>query len=387
MRENGVYVITEGLVGVGWALAQYLIQTVKARLILIEPVTFPEQSQWPQWLEAHDDQDDTRRKILRVQQLEKDGVQVLVLSVNMAEPTQMQQALSQAAEHFSDLHGVIHALDSAGGGGFRPIQDLSELPFAPTVQSLFALAQAVSEHEFDFCILTSSLSSVLGGLGQATHAATSLIMDAVAWQQSQLTSTPWVSVDWDVWLSDGEMSGMTLNASLAQFALSPAEGVEVARRILTRLPGSQIVISTGDLSARMKQLPHTLAPKAATSEALHSIHPRPQLSVPYVAPQTELEHTIAGLWQEVFGLEQIGIDDNFFELGGNSLIAIHSISRLKKVLHVEVLTSSLYQRPTVRFLAELLAQDEEQAAQQMAEKLTKRKADLGRRNQIVQRRR
>ena len=391
LRENGVYVITEGLVGVGWALAQYLAQTIKARLVLIEPLTFPEQSQWPQWLESHDAQDDTRRKILRVRQLEENGTPVLVLSANMVDPAHMQQAFSKAANLFGELHGVIHALDSAGGGGFRPIQDLgsaeSEQPLAHTVQSLFALAQAASKHEFDFCILTSSLSSVLGGLGQATHAATSLIMDATAGQQSQLTRTPWVSIDWDVWLSDGEMPGMALNASLAQFAITPADGVEVARRILTRLPDSQIVISTGDLSARMKQRPHTLAPKAAESEALRSIHPRPQLSVPYVAPRTELEHTIAHLWQEVFGLEQIGIDDNFFELGGNSLIAIHSMSRLKKVLHVDVLTSSLYQRPTVRFLAELLAQDEEQAAQQLAEKLAKRKTELGRRNQIVQRRR
>ncbi len=389
LRENGVYLITEGLVGVGWALAQYLAQTVKARLVLIESSAFPDPSQWSQWLEAHDDQDDTHRKILRVRQLEGNGVSVLVLSVNMAEPVDMQQALAQASKHFGDLHGVIHALDSAEGGGFRPIQDLSEPQrLTPTLQSLFALAEATSTYPLDFCVLTSSLSSVLGGLGQATHAATSLIMDALAGQQSQLTLTPWVSIDWDVWQADGEMPGMALNTSLAQFAISPAEGVEVARRILTRLPGSQVVISTGDLSARIIQRPHTLlASKDTESEALRSQHPRPQLSVPYVAPRTELEQTVARIWQDVFGLEQIGIDDNFFELGGNSLIAIHSMSRLKKVLHVDVLTASLYQRPTIRFLAELLSQDEEQAAQQMAEKLAKRKAELGRRNQIVQRRR
>ncbi|HEY0738302.1 MAG TPA: phosphopantetheine-binding protein, partial [Herpetosiphonaceae bacterium] len=120
---------------------------------------------------------------------------------------------------------------------------------------------------------------------------------------------------------------------------------------------------------------------------LRAQHPRPQLSSPYVAPRTELERTITDTWQDVFGLEQIGIDDNFFELGGNSLIAIHTMGRLKKTLQVDVPTSMLYQRPTIRFLAELLAQDEDAAARQMAERLAKRKAELGRRNQVLQRRR
>ena len=46
--------------------------------------------------------------------------------------------------------------------------------------SLAALAQAVSDRELDFCLLTSSLASVLGGLGQAMHAAASLFMDTMA---------------------------------------------------------------------------------------------------------------------------------------------------------------------------------------------------------------
>jgi hypothetical protein len=178
-----------------------------------------------------------------------------------------------------------------------------------------------------------------------------------------------------------------MNAPLAQFAIAPAEGVEAARRLLTQLPGSRIVVSTGDLAARIRQRPHGFFPPGDTQEAgLRSQHPRPNLASPYVAPRTDLERAIAADWQEVFGLEQIGIDDNFFELGGNSLIAIHTMGRLKKIVQAEVPTAMLYQRPTIRFLAELLAQDEEQSARQMAERLAKRKVELGRRQQVLQRR-
>ena len=229
---------------------------------------------------------------------------------------------------------------------------------------------------------------MLGGLGQSAHAAASIFMDALAEQQSQLSTTPWLSVDWDVWQPEEGMPGAALNAALAQYAIAPAEGIEAARRLLAHLPGSRIIVSTGDLATRIQQRPRAfVAPSDQPGGTLQARHPRPTLSSVYVAPRSELERKIMETWQDVFGLEQIGIDDNFFELGGNSLIAIHSMGRLKKTLGADVPTAMLYQRPTIRFLAELLAQDEEQSARQMAERLAKRKADLGRRHQLPQRRR
>jgi phthiocerol/phenolphthiocerol synthesis type-I polyketide synthase E len=391
LREQGVYCVVDGLAGVGWALAQYLARTVRARLLLIEGAAFPESDQWAQWLATHDAEDGISRKIQRARALEQHGAEVLALGADSADLARMQHALARAVERFGDLHGVIHARGS-GGATFGPLQELDfaegERQLMPTVNSLFVLTQALAGRELDFCLLTSSLSSVLGGLGQAAHTAASLFMDAVAERQSQIGHTPWMSVDWDVWQAEGEMPVAAPNTPLAQFAIEPVEGVEAARRLLTQLPASQVVVSTGDLAARIRQRPSaSAAPGLQADGALRPRHPRPQLSSAYVAPQTELERTIMRSWQEVFGLEQIGIDDNFFELGGNSLLAIHTMGRLKKVLQVEVPTAMLYQRPTIRFLAELLAQDEEQTARQMAEQLAKRKAELSRRHQVVQRRR
>ncbi|HLF24979.1 MAG TPA: beta-ketoacyl synthase N-terminal-like domain-containing protein [Anaerolineae bacterium] len=391
LREKGVYLIIAGLVGVGWALAQYLARTVSAKLILIESSAFPEPHEWTHWLTTHEAQDGVSRKIQRAQALEEQGAQVLVLSADIADPADMQRALAQAIERFGDLHSAIHTPGSIGGETFRPIQELDsaecEQQLLPTVNSLFALGQVLTGRELDFCLLTSSLSSVLGGLGQTAHAAASLFMDAFAEHQNQTARTPWISVDWDVWQPEGELSVTGVNAPLAQFAIAPADGVEAARRVLTQLPGNPIIVSTADLSERLKHRSSAfVAPDLQAEGGLRSPHPRPQLASPYVAPRTDLERTIMRVWQEVFGLEQIGIDDNFFELGGNSLLAIHTMSRLKKALQARVPTATLYQKPTIRFLAELLAQDEEQAARQMAEKLAKRKAEFSRRHQVIQRR-
>lgn len=49
------------------------------------------------------------------------------------------------------------------------------------------------------------------------------------------------------------------------------------------------------------------------------------------APQTALEQTLATLWGELLGIEQIGREDNFFEIGGHSLLLISLIERLRRM--------------------------------------------------------
>ncbi len=61
--------------------------------------------------------------------------------------------------------------------------------------------------------------------------------------------------------------------------------------------------------------------------------PKPQLKTTgrkYKAPRNEIEKHLAEAWQQVLGIEQIGIDDDFFTMGGDSIKAIRIISRLQK---------------------------------------------------------
>ncbi len=75
-------------------------------------------------------------------------------------------------------------------------------------------------------------------------------------------------------------------------------------------------------------------------------------------PQKQLEQTILNIWQQVLGIEKIGLDDNFFELGGDSLVAVQLLSKLRKSINLknysglELSLSQLFKTPTI---AELLA--------------------------------
>ncbi|PEI11175.1 non-ribosomal peptide synthetase [Pseudomonas putida] len=74
----------------------------------------------------------------------------------------------------------------------------------------------------------------------------------------------------------------------------------------------------------------------------------------YRAPQTPLEQHVAGIWQEVLGLERVGLGDHFFELGGHSLLATQAVSRMRKLPGVQVTLRDLFDHPVLeRLLAAL----------------------------------
>ncbi|WP_144716314.1 non-ribosomal peptide synthetase [Flavobacterium anhuiense] len=74
----------------------------------------------------------------------------------------------------------------------------------------------------------------------------------------------------------------------------------------------------------------------------------------YVAPRTEREEQLAAIWQNLLGIEKVGIHDNFFELGGHSLLAVQLISRLQKLdFHIGV--KDIFAGPTIALMSERLS--------------------------------
>ncbi|HVR97271.1 MAG TPA: amino acid adenylation domain-containing protein [Thermoanaerobaculia bacterium] len=81
-----------------------------------------------------------------------------------------------------------------------------------------------------------------------------------------------------------------------------------------------------------------------------------QTAATYRPPADEMEALIAELWQEVLGLEQVGVDDNFFDLGGHSLALVQLQKKLRERLSREISIVELFRAPTVSSLARSLAE-------------------------------
>ena len=77
---------------------------------------------------------------------------------------------------------------------------------------------------------------------------------------------------------------------------------------------------------------------------------RPDLEQGYVAPRTAIEEALAGIWSQVLGVEQVGVNDNFFELGGDSILTIQIVSKAKSA-GLDFAPKQLFQHQTVAELA------------------------------------
>jgi acyl transferase domain-containing protein/acyl carrier protein len=363
LKENGVYLITGGLGDIGLVLSKYLVQTFKAKLILTTRSPFPAQEDWEQWLSQQAQDSVTCRKVRELQAIApygEEGAEILVVQADVANEQQMREVLDRSITRFDRIDGVFHAAGITEINSFRDIQGISRLDceqhFQPKLYGLLVLNKVLQNREIDFCVLMSSLASVLAGPEVVAYSAANIFMDSFVHWRSHNHLKPWLSVNWDRWqVGDQDKQSISQNTSLAEFEISPTEGLDALQRILASPDSLQIVVSSGDLQSRLDQWtkPETLSNSASTAQAeSFSLYPRPNLLNPYVPPRNEFEQKIALIWQQVLGIAEVGIYDNFFELNGDSLLATQAIARIRETFNIELPLRSIFENSTVSGLAE-----------------------------------
>ncbi len=131
----------------------------------------------------------------------------------------------------------------------------------------------------------------------------------------------------------------------------PEEGRDALARVLGGPRLAQVYVSSLDLPSLVKQAELTLA---AAGGAGGIKLERPDIDSEFVEARDEVERTLVGFWQELLGIDTIGVEDSFFDLGGHSLIAVRLFAKVKKAYSVEFPISVLFEAPTVARCADLV---------------------------------
>lgn len=381
LKKQGIYLFPEGLESIEVVLAEYLAKTFQAKLIFIENSTFPEKDNFSQWLETHTKDDEVSYKIKQLLALENNGAKVLVLRADKTNYEQMYQILVN--ENIGQINGVICSTEIRYKHLSVSIPEIttSELENNLKLQhrKISVLEKVLQNIDLDFCIVFSSLSSLLGGF-DLVYAASNQLINTFINRHNHHNYLPWYIINCDKLELNTNQEKTTLEkVSSSELAITLTEIIEVFKRVFSLNLGAQVILSTVDITTSKNQILNLDNKENSQSNNqldLGSYYSRPSLSNSYVAPTNNLEKQITEIWQEVLGIAEIGIYDNFYELGGDSLSATQLVSRLRTKFPVdlplrELLSSAMTPAKQAEMLEQiLLSKIEELSEEEVAVLLT-----------------
>ena len=322
-RQDGVYLISGGLGGIGLKLAGHLAEKTKAKLLLLSRTG---KSSNPAQLDA----------------LKEKNPQIIPLAVDICSNQQLEKLKVTIEQEHGQLNGIIHA------AGVLDDQIIPEKTRAsadsvlqPKTKGTQLLLKHFANQTLDFFLLFSSVHSLNPPAGQVDYAAANAYLDAFAQKESRNTAYL-KSINWAGWQDTGMTHGLE-NTGSPRF-LKPQDAI-LALEAALGSPQAQILISAYDPFQEniFSGQPEIIATQAEAPESI---------TQEIESPQSELEQILAQIWSELLGVKEIDRNAHFLELGGHSLLATRIISRLRDQLDIELSIKDFFGAPTIAQLAE-----------------------------------
>ena len=225
LRKNGVYLITGGLGGLGLIFAKYLAKYYQAKLILTGRSSL-----------------DEKRKIV-LASIQAEGGEVLYISGDIAQKNNVKAIVKQGEKHFGKLNGIIHAAGVLHDSLItKKTQKEMQAVLSPKVQGLLYLDEVTHKNKMmDFFIAFSSMTGLLGNVGQSDYASANAFMDTYIQYRNALQIQgkrhgKAISINWPLW----EEGGMQVNDATKKYlfhsfglkSLNTKTGIDVFNRIL-----------------------------------------------------------------------------------------------------------------------------------------------------------
>jgi myxalamid-type polyketide synthase MxaE and MxaD len=370
LREDGSYLITGGLGGLGLQIAGWMAALGAGHIVLLSRRDFPERSLWGQ-LPLENTHYETVQNILAA---EGRGARITVAKGDVADEKAMQSLLKHLGKEAPPLRGIIHAAVDMTS---RSISDLDLELFQKMCRAKalggWVLHQLTLDLELDFFVLFSSTTALWGASGLGHYTAANQEIDLLAhWRREH--NLPALSVHWGTWQemrvaseADKEKFEQAgLHAMAVTQALTALEHLIVADR-------TSAVVASVDWSAlravyearRARPLFAETGPPARTKNGMApSQKPATESEVrrqlQSASPARRRDILIAHLRSQagdILGFDpsrEIDLEQGLFDMGMDSLMAVELKGRLERSLGVPLSATFTFNYPTITALANYL---------------------------------
>jgi acyl transferase domain-containing protein/acyl carrier protein len=202
--ENGIYLITGGIGGIGLTLAEHFSSQQKVNLVLTTRRRFPAPENFASYLDSQNTDSDIVAAINAIERIGNSGSKVSVMTADVTSEDNLHTLKAQIESCFGKVTGIVHAAGLPGGGSMLHKQksDMQNI-LAAKVSGTEALTLVFASHKPDFIVLSSSVTAILGGFGQLDYCAANAWQDAWAEAHKNHENTRFISINWDNWQDIG----------------------------------------------------------------------------------------------------------------------------------------------------------------------------------------
>lgn len=350
-QADKVYWIIGGMGGVGAEVAKHLARTVAPRIVITGRTKIKKRD-----LANHE----------LVKTLRELGSEVLYLNGDVSDPGAMVMQLQKIKDQWAHVHGIFQC---ALGLEDAFIQTKTWSSFTrvltPRVQGTILLDSFTRDEPLDFFLLFSSLTGVIGNIGQSDYTASNIFLEhfAALRQGPGLTR----AIHWGQWQTGNQVTPV-VKAMLDKYKLRPIgidEGMQAIDTLLCQddyphlayVPSDAGSLETaGVLNAIRHYEGELMQPEQIT--AVVSVAEKVESEPAVVAEHGEkpLIGYLIGQIAQHLELDEKEVDPelNFLEMGADSMKALEMVKALESALQVELYPTLLFEYPTVRELSDYL---------------------------------
>ncbi|PWK65011.1 acyl transferase domain-containing protein [Mucilaginibacter oryzae] len=340
VKEGKHYLLTGGLGRVAVVIAEHLLRNTEASIVL---------------LGRSDLASETVKE--RFNKLSAISSKVHYFSTDVTKIELFEPLLQRIEDELGPIAGIVHAAGEVDLRLFETIEDMTQENvtkiLAPKALGLENIIRLFGQRDLDFMIATSSVSTILGGLGYGAYSAANALMEARI-SSIQKSRPTWKSIAFSEMYFD---AGTPRNGAGMQSAIGPGE-IATVFDIAVQLDTPHIIQSVENIWRRRERVFEERG-GIKLNEADSFLKVPTDISPEFFSSTSGTEEYLLKMIAGFFGINTIAVTDNFFDLGGDSLRAMVVIKRIKAQYKVTVGLEDFFNMADLRQLAELIDQLQE----------------------------